>query len=74
MYGGVNDFNRRYWPRTNIVKDDKGALVKHSHSILARWKNHFSQLLNVVHGIYYTGQTELHTTDPFVPEPSDFEI
>jgi len=37
----------RVQPRTNIVEDEKGDLVAHCHSILARWKNHFSQLLNV---------------------------
>jgi hypothetical protein len=26
----------------NIVKDEKGDLVTDSHSILARWRNHFS--------------------------------
>jgi hypothetical protein len=30
-----------------MVKDEKGDLVADSHSILARWRNHFSQLLCV---------------------------
>jgi hypothetical protein len=38
---GINDFKKGYQPRTNIVKDEKGDLIAHSHSILARWKNHF---------------------------------
>ena len=50
LYRGINDFKKGYQPRTNIVKDDKGDLVADSHSILDRWKNHFSQLLNV-HGV-----------------------
>jgi hypothetical protein len=33
--------------RTNIVKDEKGNLVTDCYSILARWRNHFSELLNV---------------------------
>jgi len=37
-----------YQPRTNIVKDEKGDLDTDSHSILARWRNYFSQLLNVM--------------------------
>jgi hypothetical protein len=49
-------------------------LVRDSHSILARRKNHFSQLLNVVHGICDVRQTEIHTAEPIVPEPSAFEI
>jgi hypothetical protein len=31
-----------YQPRTFIAKDDKGDLVADSHSILVRWRNHFS--------------------------------
>jgi len=49
LYRGISDFKKGYQPRTNIVKDDKGDLVADSHSILARWRNCFSQLLNV-HG------------------------
>jgi len=47
LYSGINDFKKGYQPRTNIVKDDKIDLVADSHSILARWRNCFSQLLNV---------------------------
>jgi hypothetical protein len=47
-------------------------LFTDSHSILARWKNHFSQLLNV-HGVSDVRQTEAHITEPLVPEPSAFE-
>ena len=43
------------------------------HSILARWRNHFSQLL-IVHGINNVRQAEIHTTEQFVPEPSAFEV
>jgi hypothetical protein len=48
-------------------------LVADSHSILARWRNHFSQLLNI-HGVKDVRQTELHTAEPLVPEPSAFEV
>ena len=36
-----------YQRRTIIVKDEKGDLVADSNSIMTRWKNYFSQLLNV---------------------------
>jgi hypothetical protein len=42
-------------------------LVADSHSILARWRNHFSQLSNV-HGVNDIRQTEIHTAAPLVPE------
>jgi len=48
-------------------------LVSESHSILARWRNHFSQLLNV-RGINDVRQTDRHATDPLVPGPSAFEV
>ena len=47
LYRGINDFKKGYQPTTNIVKDEKGDLVTDCHSILLRWRNHFSQLLNV---------------------------
>jgi hypothetical protein len=47
--------------------------VADSHSILARWRNHFSQLLNI-HGVNDVRQTEVHTAEPLVPEPSAFEV
>jgi hypothetical protein len=48
-------------------------LVTDSHSILARWRNYFSQLLNV-HGVDDVRQTEIHTAEPLVPEPSAFDF
>ena len=72
MYRGVSDFKKVYQPTTIIVKDEKGDLFIDSHSILARWRNHFSQLLNV-HGINDVRQTEICTAEPLVPEPSTFE-
>ena len=49
LYRGISDFKMDYKPRTNIVKDEKGDVVTDSHSILARWRNYFSQLLNVLY-------------------------
>ena len=41
--------------------------------ILARWRNHFSQLLNI-HGVNDVRQTEINTAEPLVPESSAFEV
>ena len=40
---------------------------------MTRWKNYFSQLLNV-HGAKDVRQEEIHTAEPLVPEPSSFEV
>ena len=47
-------------------------MVGDSYSILASWRNHFSQLLNI-HGVNDIRQTEIHTEEPLVPEPSASE-
>ena len=62
----MQDFKNGYQPRTNIVKDETGDLVTGSYSILAMWRNYFSQLLNV-HGVHDVRQTETHTAEPLVP-------
>jgi hypothetical protein len=40
---------------------------------MARWRNHFSQILNV-HGVNDVRQAEIHTAELLVPEPSASEI
>ena len=54
---GINDFKKGYQPTTNTVMSKNGDLVADSHSILARWRNHFSQELNV-HGFNDVRQTD----------------
>jgi hypothetical protein len=73
LYRGINAFKKGYQSRTHIVEDERGDVVTDSHSILARWRNYFSQLLNV-HGVNKVRQTEIHTAEPLVPEPSVFEV
>ena len=48
-------------------------MVADSHSIMTRWWNYFSQLLNV-HGAKDVRQTEIHTAEPLVLEPSTCEV
>ena len=73
MYRGINDFKKGNQPRTIIVKDEKGELVADPHSIMAKWRNYFSQQLNV-HEDKDVRQAEIHTVEPLVPEPSAFEV
>jgi hypothetical protein len=73
LYKGINDFKKGYQPRTVIVKDERGDLVVDPHSIMARWRNSFSQILNV-HGVSDVRQAQIHTVEPLVPEPSFLEV
>jgi hypothetical protein len=48
-------------------------MVTDSANTLARWRNHFSHLLNI-HVINDLRQTEIYTATPLVPESSAFEF
>jgi hypothetical protein len=48
-------------------------LIADTHSILARWRNYFSKLFNIL-WVNATKQNELHTAKPVVPEPSTFQF
>jgi len=49
LYKGIDDFKKGYHPITNIAKDEKDKSFTDSHSILARCRNHFSQLQSVLY-------------------------
>jgi hypothetical protein len=73
LYKDINDFKKGDQPRTIIVKDEEGDLVADSHSITARWRNYFSQILNV-HAVNDVRQAEIHTAEPLVPELSALQV
>jgi hypothetical protein len=72
LYTGINEFQKCYQPRTNLVNYENGDLLADSHSILNRCRNFFCLLLNL-HGINYVRHTEIHTTKPLVHELNSFE-
>ena len=72
MYKGINDFKTGYQPRTNIAQDEKGDMVTDYHSIMVRYRDHISQLLNV-HGVNVR-KTEIKSVGPLVPKPSPLEV
>jgi hypothetical protein len=72
LYREINSFKRGYKPRSNLVQDANGDLLAGSH-ILNKWKNYFSQLLNV-HRVSDVRQIEIHTAEPLVGDLSPFEI
>ena len=55
---GISDFKKGYQPSCDMVMDEKGDLVADSRSIVARWRNYFSQIFNV-HGVKVMGQVEI---------------
>jgi hypothetical protein len=55
------------------VKAKDGDLLAGSHCILNRWKNYFSQLLNL-HNVSDFRQIEVHTAESIVPGPSRLEV
>jgi hypothetical protein len=73
LYRGINELNRGYRPRKNLVKDENSDLLADSHNILNRWKSYFSQLLNV-HNVSDVRQIEIHTAERLVPGPNHLEV
>jgi len=73
LYRCISDFKKGYQPWTNKVKDEKGDLGTDCHIIFARWRNHLSELLNVL-GVNDVRQTEIHTAEALVPQPGAFEV
>jgi hypothetical protein len=53
--------------------DENGDLLADSHNISNRWKNYFSQLLNV-HNVSDVRQIEVHRAERLIPGPSCFEV
>jgi hypothetical protein len=73
LHRGTKHSKKAHQPRTNIAKDESCYLVTGIHSFSARWRNHFSQISNV-RGFSKVRQTEIHTAEPLVPEPSAFDF
>jgi hypothetical protein len=55
------------------LKDDSGSLLADAIKIVNRWKNFFSELLNV-HDTGDIRQIKMHTAELLVPEPSLDEV
>jgi hypothetical protein len=55
-----------------LVKDENGNLLADSYNILNRWKNCFSQVLNV-HRVCDVRQMEIYRAETSVPKPSPLE-
>jgi hypothetical protein len=67
------NLRRGYQLRNKLVKDENCDLLTDYHSILNRWENYFSRLLNV-HNVSDVRQIEVHAAEPLVPGPSFLEV
>jgi hypothetical protein len=73
LYRGINEFKKGYQPRNNLVNDENSDLLASSHNMLNKWKNYFSQLLNV-HNVSDVRQIKAHMAEPLVPDSSRLEV
>jgi hypothetical protein len=73
MYKGITEYKKGYQPRTNLVKDKRGDLHVDRYKTVNEWKNYFCHLVNLLRADGFR-QTEIHTAQPFVPEPSASEV
>jgi hypothetical protein len=72
IYTGINEFNKDYQTRNNLV-DENSHLLADSHIILNRLNNYISQLLNILR-VSDIKEREIHTAEPLVLEPTPFEV
>ena len=47
MYKGINEFKKGYQHRACVIKKHDGPIIADTSSILSRWEQFFSNLLNV---------------------------
>jgi hypothetical protein len=73
QYRGINEFKRGYQRINNFMKDENGDLLVDSHNILNRWKNYFSQLLNV-HNVSDVRQIQVHVAETLPTGRSRLEV
>jgi hypothetical protein len=73
LYRSIIDIKKGCQTRIKVVNDEKDDLFTDSYSIFARWRKHFSHLLNV-HVVSDVRQTEIQTAEPLVPQPSALEV
>jgi hypothetical protein len=73
LYTGIYKLKRCYQPGSNFMKDENGDLLADSHNIFNRWKDYFSELLNVCM-VSDVRQIGIHTAEPLIPHPISFEV
>jgi len=78
LYRGIVDFKKGYQPGTNVAKGEKGDLITDSHRLSQYFslveEPFLSDVDCTVHGVNDVRQTEIHTTEPLVSEPSAIEV
>ena len=73
LYKGIKYFKKGYQARVNVIKNQNEELLADSNSILNRWKDYLSQLLNV-HKDNYVGEIEIQTAEPLIPDLTLLEV
>ena len=73
LYKGIKEFKKGYQARVDVIKNENEELLTDSNSILNRWKDYFSQLLNV-HKDNNVGEIEIQTAELLIPDPTLLEV
>jgi hypothetical protein len=73
LYRGINEFQKGYQPRINIIKDENGNLLADPQSVLNRWKNFLNWMLNA-YGVHDVRQMEIHMVEPLVLQSTHVKV
>lgn len=74
LYAGINSIRKGYQSQTTLIKDKNGNLLADEAGILMRWKNYFDELLNVHANDRNRIESEIHTAEPEITEPTINEV
>jgi len=73
LYQGVNLLRKGYQPSLEMIRNERRDLQADPTKIVDVWKSYFDKLLNVHNG-EQREEFEIHTAEPWIPEPSKIEI
>ena len=73
MYKGINELKKGYLPWAYVIKKDDGTIVADTNSILSRWEQFYSNLLNINRSTNLEG-SEIYTVEPDIPEASLVQV
>ena len=74
MYKEIHEFQKGYQPRAYVIKKKgDGTIVADTTSILSRWEQFLSNLLNVDQCNSHE-ESEVYTAEPDIPELSLTEV
>ena len=73
MYNSINEYKKGYQPNTYVIKKDYSTIVADTNTMLSRWEQFCSNLLNVNQSTRFEG-SEVYSVEPDITESTLLEV